>query len=302
MGGDKKAKGAPKATAPAPKKFMGNMNQFGHVTAFGRTTTRPGWYSRDGLGGGKKELFNWDANDCGYPRYKTKVHGGYPYIHPSKDYSLYETNTANIVERQQINELAVNAGPRHAYHVSSRRSRNEMIETKRLSQNCEAHKIIYGNAQTIAKPVLYSTGATHDQMLVADAKVCPRPYATDEQGYALSRKAPEPYDRYDQTTYMPYARTRSKNAPQPEIPGARADTALGVMMSHRANGGRPSHSSTGRPSVSAAGRPSGALQSSNPITGRGADASPFYWTQPQQGPAPMSQSASNIFDSRRPHH
>jgi hypothetical protein len=295
MGGSKKTKGAP------PKQFLGNMNEYGHVKAFGRGTTRPSWYSRSGLGGEKKELYNWDANDCGYPRYKAKVHSGYPYVHPSKDYSLYETNTANIVERGGEFDPAT----RSAYHISSRRSRNEMAVTKRLSQECEAHKIIYGNAQTIEKPVLYSTGATHDQMLVADAKVCPRPYATNEQGHILPRKTPEPYDRYDQTTYMPYARTRSKKAPQPEIPRARADAALGVMMQHRAGQtqtGRPTQSSAGRPSVSAAGRPSGIQQSSNPITGgRTANAaSPFYWTQ-GGGAHQQHASTSKMFDPRRPH-
>lgn len=37
-----------------------NVNQFGHVSAFGRKTTKPAWFDRDG-NGGNSDIFLWQT-------------------------------------------------------------------------------------------------------------------------------------------------------------------------------------------------------------------------------------------------
>merc|ERR1719162_1654630 len=100
-----------------------NSNQFGHVHAFGRKTTKPGWFDRDGNGGA--DIFQWEANQ---PK---RAGRECPFIHGALSQQREPNDGKHTVNRRKHEHMSRDMSGR--YKVESRRSNQERVGIQKES-------------------------------------------------------------------------------------------------------------------------------------------------------------------------
>ena len=150
---------------------MPEVNQFGHVSGFGRKSTKPSWFQRND---GRKELFLWEKRTCDMPRNVPMIaQQGAPWEGTGVRELGSETWGTNLLTADGD---AAQRGPSQAHKFGqyTRATYHTGLEKQGIQADnlkSETRDTIYGNGRGISTPILYPFRLSHADGLVLDKKV-----------------------------------------------------------------------------------------------------------------------------------